>query len=258
VVWIERTTIHALTARAVADAFVILNPSLGAVADAVGFDNALVSWVTEGTPDTHGLCGGMAFPAVDYSRAQTPLATASSGDDPPSRNTPERAAARSYLWTRMVDSLRTNAATFLARMAALHLLLEAWPFLGGPSWLRDQSERQWRALKNHIERGRSLVPRPHWNDTGAPSTITKVVAYGYEWGDRSGVIEVYEMNCPGRRQTIEVSLGIRTGWAESETCKSSTRVPFEVFSSRCIRRSFRLRDVMRRTSQPVPLFQRES
>jgi hypothetical protein len=89
-------------------------------------------------------------------------------------------------------------------MGALHLMPKQWPFKGGPSWLLARSKEHWEALKGHIDAG-DPWPIGLVGETTEPFENHQVVAYGYDQNpDNRGTIYLYDMNCPGVEQTIEL------------------------------------------------------
>src|SRR5512132_1266292 len=54
---------------------------------------------------TYGLCGGMAYYALDHWNARVPIARGSGASDQPARTAPAPTAIRNLLWQRLLDSL---------------------------------------------------------------------------------------------------------------------------------------------------------
>jgi hypothetical protein len=186
----------------------------------------LEGWIDAALPDYYGMCGGMAFAAADHFVAGVPLPRGRGYDDIPQDSTPHGRALRDYLWDRQVQSLHTNAAQLLHWMIMLHLP-EALPFAGA-DWLLDRVREEWPQLKAHIDAGQ---PWPLCLIGSSPSPFHnhQVLAIGYDDpGDGTGVIHVYDMNGPGREQTI--SLDMRgTTLAAVESLPNAERGPLRAF-----------------------------
>jgi hypothetical protein len=151
-------------------------------------------------PDYYGMCGGMAFAAADFFAAGAPLPRGSGYSDIPSDATPRGRALRDYLWARQIQSLQANAGTLLHWMIMLHL-----PF-AGPAWLNERTRAEWAALKGHIDAGRPW-PLCLIGNSSSPFNNHQVLAIGYdEVGDQAGTIHVYDMNAPGKDQTIALDM----------------------------------------------------
>jgi hypothetical protein len=162
----------------------------------------ITQWVDGAVPDYYGMCGGMAFAAADYYTAGVPLPRGNGYNDIPQDDTPRGHALRQYLWGRQIQSLEVNAPQLLYWMAMLHLPL---PF-AGPGWLLDRVREEWVALKAHIDQGQ---PRPLCliGSSTSPFNNHQVLAVGYDdHGDNTGVIYVYDMNAPGKEQTISLDM----------------------------------------------------
>lgn len=161
----------------------------------------MASSVARGWPDGYGLCGGMAFAALDHWRQGGTGLAARFTERPPVGSELHR-----YLWRRLIDSLALNVHTFLAWMAVLHLI-PAWaPFQGGAPWLLARSREEWSRLRERLDAGQP-VPLGLVGETKDPFSDHQVLAYGYESTDpEHGRIFVYDMNCPGGRRTIEIDL----------------------------------------------------
>jgi hypothetical protein len=224
----ERDQLRAVLATAVNGALIALSPLFAPLA-VLGLGRSLSGWIADGLPDSYGLCGGVAFAALDYYKSGRPLPTGSGPSDQPTRATPKGAALRAYLWQRMLQSLTTGRAgtLTLAWMGALHLLPEGWPFRGGPQWLLARSKEHLAELRGHIDAGEPW-PIGLVGTTTDPFSNHQVLAYGYH--DHEGgtsTIYVYDMNCPGREQTIGVDFS-GVGLVASESCRGS-RGPLQGF-----------------------------
>jgi hypothetical protein len=159
-------------------------------------------WVEAAMPDYYGMCGGMAFAAADYFAAGAPPPRGRDYYDIPQDSTPRGQALRDYLWARQTESLRLNAPRLLHWMAMLHLPL---PF-AGPGWLLARTREEWDELKGYIEQGRPW-PLCLIGSSTSPFNNHQVLAIGYDdRGPGQGVIYVYDMNDPGKEQTIALDM----------------------------------------------------
>lgn len=159
-------------------------------------------WIDDVLPDYYGMCGGMAFSAADHYRAGKPLPRGRDAGDIPQDNTPEGRALREYLWDRQVESFRANAPGLVAWMFMLHLPL---PF-AGPRWVLERTKEEFAELKTHIDQG-DPWPICLIGTSRSPFDNHQVLATGYDDnGDGTGTIYVYDMNAPGREQTIRLDM----------------------------------------------------
>jgi len=197
----ERGRLIAALATAIEGALGALGP-LGLAARIFGVRDKLARLLVSTVPERYGLCGGMAFAALDYFKAGRPTPRGSGPNDQP----PVGSSLRLYLWQRLLESWASNGVTFLEWIARLHLLPVRWPFDAGPKALRDRSRVAWHALKRSIDAG-DPVPIGLVGEATDPFLDHQVLAYGYESKtDLTGTILVYDMNCPGAAQTIEIDL----------------------------------------------------
>lgn len=174
---------------------------IGYAARALGATGRLRTLVAAATPDVYGLCGGMAFAALDYYRVNRALPRGFGEWDHPA---PE-SELRRYLTRRLGDSLRANGPTFLAWMVMLHVVPSGFPFNGGPGWLLRRSREEWSALKRRIDTG-DPWPLGLVGATNDPFLNHQVLATGYDDTATGGVITVYDMNCPGAQRRIALDL----------------------------------------------------
>src|SRR5206468_3132476 len=103
----------------------------------------------------YGMCGGMAYAALDYYKAGQVLPRGTGPNDWPTRATPQGKILRDYIWQRLIDSLSMGgaASSTLAWMIIQHRVPTTWPFNGGPAWLLARSKEQWIVLKKHLDAG---------------------------------------------------------------------------------------------------------
>lgn len=237
---VEVTRIRAQLTGSVGNALSTLSPAASALAGLQGANKALGDLIQANLPHAYGLCGGMAYAALDYFKAGRPLPRGRGPQDWPTRSTPGGAALRDYLWKRLLDSLGAGggAATTLAWQVMLHRVPSFWPFSGGPGWLLARSRQQWAVLKGHLDQGEPW-PIILVGDTHNPFNNHQVLAYGYEDnGDNTGVIHVYDMNSPGNQppgvpetvgQTLRIDLR-GPALAAVESCPSAERGPLRGFN----------------------------
>ncbi len=167
-------------------------------------------WIEAALPDYYGMCGGMAFVAADYYHANQPLPRGSDYHDIPQNDTPRGQALRAHLWSRQVQSLQLNAAQLLAWMIMLHIPL---PF-AGPGWLLQRTREEWDRLKTILDQGQPW-PLCLIGSSVSPFNNHQVLATGYDdGGDGTGVIYLYDMNDPGKEQTIRLDMRATTLAAE--------------------------------------------
>jgi hypothetical protein len=184
----------------------------------------ITQWIDGAMPDYYGMCGGMAFAAGDYYAAGAPLPRGQGYNDIPQDSTPRGRALRDYLWGRQLQSLSVNAPQLLHWMAMQHLPL---PF-AGPGWLLARVREEWAALKGHIDQG-SPWPLCLIGSSSSPFNNHQVLATGYDdHGDGSGVIYVYDMNSPGKEQTIAIDMR-GSALVAVESVPNAERGPLQAF-----------------------------
>lgn len=218
----ERSALLSSAVPAVDRALAALGP-FGLAARLTGIRDKLAATAFGAIPHRYGLCGGMAFAALDYYRSGSPMPRGLGTRDQPAPGSP----LRLYLWQRLLQSWQLNAVTFLELKARLHLLPRRWPFDAGPRALRDRSYQQWRKLQGAIDAG-DAVPIGLVGELPDPFQDHQVLAYGYDrTGERSGTIFVYDSNCPGAEQTITVDFSNEVLLA-TETCSRANN-PLRAF-----------------------------
>lgn len=178
-------------------------------------------------PEHYGLCGGMACAALDYYLGGKPLPRGKDTWDIPTHNTPREKTLRSYLMRRQIDSVALNWPKMLIWIGMLNIDL---PFVDndGPRWLLSRTKEEWVRLKGSIDRGR---PNPIMlvGSTANPFHNHQILAYGYDDpGDGTGTIYVYDMNCPGRENSIGLDMRGAT-LAAVESCANDQRGPLRGF-----------------------------
>ncbi|NJN15204.1 MAG: hypothetical protein HC822_02305 [Oscillochloris sp.] len=178
----------------------------------------ITTWVDGALPDYYGMCGGMAFAAADHFHARRKLPRGSDYHDIPNDKTPAGRALREYLWQRQMESFGPNVPQLLTWMMMLHL-----PFgFAGPTWLCAQTRHEFGELKRHLDHDQPW-PICLVGSSRSPFDNHQVLAIGYEEsGVGTATIYLYDMNCPGREQTIGLSMG-GPELIATESCASPAR-----------------------------------
>ena len=226
----ETAQVRAAFAAAVNSALVLLAGPFGAALAFFNVGGTLTNWVASSGLIQYGLCGGMAFGALDYYKAGLVVPRGTGPNDVPDSTVTEGETLRNYLWQRLLDSLFIGgaASSTLAWMAVLHLIPREWPFLGGHPWLLAKSREHWNTLKAHIDSGEPW-PIGLVGTTTVPFSNHQVLVYGYDDpGDNTGTMYVYDMNCPGNEQTIQVDFSGQMLEA-NESCPNPDRGPLRGF-----------------------------
>jgi hypothetical protein len=189
--------------------------SLGGTAVA----SSLKGWVDNVVPSQYGLCGGMAFAALDYYKKGTQVPRGAGYDDVPRRDSRDGRILRDFLWRRQLESMSVNVPTLLVWMGMLHSII---PMVGGAGWLLEQTRQHWATLKKHIDNGEPW-PICLVGTSTSPFHNHQVLAYGYsDPGDGTGTVYVYDMNCPDKENTIHLDFrGIEL--MADESCASADR-----------------------------------
>lgn len=148
----------------------------------------------------YGLCGGMAYAALDFYRVDMPIPwLREQGERPQSGS-----RLRSYLWRRQLQSFGRDIDRFLIWIVYLNWI-PTW-LKGGPSRLARESKEEWDKLRTQIDAG-APVPLGLVRNTISPFECHQVLAVGYdELDNERGVIFVYDPNCPGQESRIELEL----------------------------------------------------
>lgn len=196
---IETKKVRALLTTSIGDALKTGNTITGTLLALLGAGGKVADQIAAGLPQNYGLCGGMAYAALDYFKAGRTVPRGKGPKDLPTRATPNGTVLRDYLWKRFLDSLSTGGAgaATLAWQIVLNRVPAAWPFRGGAPWLLARSKEQWAILKKHVDAGEPW-PVVLVGATKNPFDNHHVLAYGYEDpGDGTGTIYIYDMNSPG-------------------------------------------------------------
>jgi len=192
----DRATLAREVAPAIDGALALLGP-LGVAGRVVDARTRLSELALAYVPDRYGLCGGMAFAALDYYHAGLPVPRAGGPQVPAAGS-----SLQGYLWGRLLDSWRLNGVTFLEWKARLCVLPQRWPFDPGRRALRDRSRAQWTVLTARIDAGEPIA-LGLVSEARDPFQDHQVLAYGYEATGRSGG-RIYVYDSPDAEQTIDV------------------------------------------------------
>ncbi|MBP5987163.1 MAG: hypothetical protein KA538_08245 [Azonexus sp.] len=159
---------------------------------------AASGYAAVGKLDTYGLCGGMAYAALDHWHARVPLPRGAHRNDQPQRTAPAPAAIRASLWERLLDSL--THGDVLRRTIEWSIFLNQVPtwFGGGAEGLKARTIPEWDTVRRHIDAGRPwpigliYTNRSVWSQH-------QVLVYGYEnTGVSQGKLYVYDSNAPSQ------------------------------------------------------------
>jgi hypothetical protein len=173
-------------------------PALVAAAAKAALDGIVDAVVKKG----YGLCGGMAYAALDYYKLNWVVNGGGAGrNDQPHRliingGTNESETLRSYIWSRLIDSLvNDNAATCLVYIATLQLP-------GGDHTILDRSKAEFEKIKQHLDQGEPW-PVGLVGTSLNPTEAHQVLAIDYsDPGNGRPTLTVYDSNGPGRRSVI--------------------------------------------------------
>jgi hypothetical protein len=186
--------------------------------------NKLVDSIVASFPGHYGRCGGMAFSAYDFFLAGWPI--------PPDTVQPGSGDVRDYIWSRLIDSLQMNAATFLEWTMILHILPDistlasaaigaaAGTVIGGPVGaalgaflagkddvlgiggaddLLDKTRDHWGRLKGQLDRGAAWPTGIIHGGDASPVDQHQILAIGYQdFGDGTPALDVWDNNHPDR------------------------------------------------------------
>jgi hypothetical protein len=164
---------------------------------------ALQAYIAVDPLPGYGLCGGMAFSALDHWNARVPIPRGANVGDQPSRAPRGSTGLREVIWSRLIDSLtvgtvmpRTIEWTFLLNLVPAHLG-------GGAGEILRRTKAELAILRAHIDAGRpwpiGLIydQVPIWEQH-------QVLVFGYEdVGPNRVNLLVYDNNAPAQSgQTV--------------------------------------------------------
>ena len=84
--------------------------------------NQIHDAILSAPPGAIGMCGGMAFSAVDFYDNHVTLPAVARLSSQPDATTPDGSRLRDYIWRRLLDSLTANGSTYLKYLVTLHIL----------------------------------------------------------------------------------------------------------------------------------------
>jgi hypothetical protein len=175
-------------------------------------------------PVNYGLCGGMAFAALDYFKQNKKLPRGRDINDQPRQDTTDGKTLRDYLWRRQLESMGPNFPLLIMWMGMLHLNV---PF-AGTGWLLERTREEWDKLKAHINNGNPW-PICLIGTSTSPFDNHQVLAYGYEDpGDGTGIVYLYDMNCPEKEHRTLLDFRGHELNAD-ESCPNTNRGPLRGF-----------------------------
>jgi hypothetical protein len=187
-----------------------------------GIRNQLFDAIIASIPGKYGRCGGLAFSAFDFFLAGWPI-------DKSDRTPPGSGDLRDYIFTRLIDSLQLNAATFLewlmilrvlpaisvaasAALGALAGTLIGGPvgaalgaFLGGKNdvlgmggagpLLLGKTRDQLNQLARQIAHNAAWPVGIIHGGSGSPTDQHQVLAVGYrQFENKTGVLNIWDNN----------------------------------------------------------------
>jgi hypothetical protein len=161
----------------------------------------------------YGLCGGMAWAALDYYKRGWVLPRGVGPEDHPTHDGAAGSMLRNYIWRRLLDSMQRRAARI---MLLWSLALRLVPGVGA-AWVLGQSRKEWRALKGHLDADEPW-PIGLVGLARGSFVIHQVLALGYDDpGDGTGTLFVYDSCCPGAAHTIALDFH-GSSLAADESC----------------------------------------
>lgn len=187
-----RSRLHA----AVEDTFTFLAPvpAIAPLRDSV--TRIVENWVNAASIHAYGLCGGMAFAALDYYIADHNIPAESSPTDqlPP--------WLRAYILKRMINSLACNN---LARVLAWMVVEHHAPFASGKRLLLRWTLAECAKLRDLIAQF-GAWPIALIGEAKDPCQNHQVLAYRCELEQGRCTIQVYDVNypCAGRELSVDL------------------------------------------------------
>lgn len=169
-------------------------PDIGPLRDSI--THTADDWVTAASLHAYGLCGGMAFAALDYHIAGYPVPIGPISTDQISPR------LRAYIVSRMIDSL---ACRNLARVRAWLVIEHHAPFGTGTRLLLRWTKRECLKLKDLIAQ-HGAWPIALIGESEDPCHNHQVLAYRCESEPESCKIQIYDVNypCLGRELSLDL------------------------------------------------------
>lgn len=174
---------------------------------------ALQAYIAVDPLPAYGLCGGMAYSALDHWNARVPIPRGGTVSDQPLRAAGGATGLREVIWSRLMDSLLQGGV--MARTIEWTFLLhQVPPFLGGgPAELLARTKLELAILRGHIDAGRPWPIGLIYDFDASIWQQHQVLVYGYEdVGSNRVNLMVYDNNVPARygdtgHSLITLSLG---------------------------------------------------
>jgi hypothetical protein len=194
--------------------------------------NKLVDSIVASVPGHYGRCGGMAFSCYDFFLAGWSI--------PPDTVQPGSGVLRDYIWSRLLDSLQLNAATFLEWTMVLHILPDisklasaalgaaAGGVIGGPAGaalgslvagkddvlgvggahgLIDRTRNHWGQLKAHLDRAAGWPAGIIHGGSANPTDQHQVLAIGYhDFGNGTATLDIWDNNDLGICRRLQLAM----------------------------------------------------
>jgi hypothetical protein len=159
--------------------------------------------IEKGDNETYGLCGGMAFASLDYWLMRWVVPQGTKSNDQPQRTTPEGAALRNYIWSRLLTSVEDNGLKFLQWMG----MFGGGGGPGGAVWLLQQTVQEIATLRQIIQQQKRPVTIGLVGTTANPFHNHQVLCYGFK-DEPDGTISlfIYDNNHPGGESLIRLDL----------------------------------------------------
>jgi hypothetical protein len=150
------------------------------------FDIKIASWHTK------GLCGGMAFSALDYYFAGKPIPTHIGSDFPNGKTPPEGSALYGYIYNRFMDTLQINNWSNALRFGLWTEKGDTDNWFWGDGIVKLTKTQELPKLFNSIQSGKpvalGLIGATDLTHIGDNH---QVVAYGYEFDPTTGTVKIY-------------------------------------------------------------------
>ncbi len=153
-------------------------------------------WVNTASVRAYGLCGGMAFAALDYYIA---------GEKIPSENGPTTQLSpwlRTYILKRMIDSL---ACRNLARVLAWMFIEHRAPLGSGKRLLLRWTRTECDKLRELIAQN-GAWPIALIGESKDPCQNHQVLAYGCQSASQTCTIQIYDVNYPCAARELKLNV----------------------------------------------------
>jgi hypothetical protein len=223
----DRTEKRVLSAIAAGASPVVLGALAAFVPDPIFLTGAAVAlqvYIAADPLPGYGLCGGMAYSALDHWNARVPIPRGAHVGDQPVRAPRGTVGLREVIWSRLIDSLTIGGV--MARTIEWTFLLNQVPaFLGGgAAEILKRTKLELAILRGHIDAGRPW-PIGLIYDKSAIWEQHQVLVFGYEdVGPNRVNLLVYDNNAPARFNQTTPSLITLSMGASSLTASTPSDV----------------------------------